>query len=168
MRRLFFSLLVVMPLMAMAQMKLAVVDVQAIFNAMPAAQASQQVLSERSHYFEQEYKSMQDDFNAKYAAYQKLNADPATPPSILKRRTQEIQEDNAKIDAFLNSGKTELDQLKLKLEQPIYQQINDAIKAVASEQGLTYVLDVSRTPLCYTGSDAIDITGACLSKLGIK
>ena len=56
MRRLFFSLLVVMPLMAMAQMKLAVVDVQAIFNAMPAAQASQQVLSERSHYFEQEYK----------------------------------------------------------------------------------------------------------------
>lgn len=151
-----------------AQVKIATIDIQAIFNDMPEAREAQATLDGRNAYYQREYNALQEDFNEKYATYQRLNTDPATPPSILERRMREIQIDNTKIDDFLKQSKAEMAQLKSELEQPIYERINAAISEVATSLGLTYVLDISTTPVVYSGADAIDITADVKRHLGLN
>lgn len=168
MKRTILSLLALLPLVMMAQGAIATVDRQAVFEAMPAAVEAAKTLAERNERYRSEYETLQADFNKNFEAYQRLNADAATPASILERRLKEIQSDNAKIDAFLDESGKDLEAFKKQLEQPVYEEVDAAIAAVASEMHLVYVFDVSVTPLAYRSPEAIDITAAVMRKLGLR
>lgn len=149
-------------------MKVATVDVEALFRLMPAAVEAQASYNEMNDRYRREYDAMQKDFGESYAQYQALSADAATPASILQRRTVEILEDNDKIDRFLATSRTELASYKAQLEAPIYDELHTAIAAVAAEQGITYVIDSSKAVVVYAGPDAIDITPDVKKRLNIK
>ena len=168
MKRTILSLLAMLPLLMAAQSSIATVDRQAVFEAMPAASEAAKMLSERNERYRSEYETLQADFNKNFAAYQRLNADAATPPSILERRLKEIQSDNAKIDSFLDESRKDLDEFKRQLEQPIYDEVDAAIADVAKQMHLTYVFDISVTPLAYRDPEAVDITAAVMRKLGLR
>lgn len=168
MKRTILSLMLLMPIVMMAQNSIATVNRQAVFDAMPAAVEATKTLAERNERYRNEYATLQADFNKNFAAYQRLNADAATPPSILERRLKEIQSDNAKIDSFLEDCRKDIEGFKQQLEQPIYDEVDEAIAAVAREMNLTYVFDVSVTPLAYRAPEAVDITDAVKRKLGLR
>ena len=50
--------------------------------------------------------------------------------------------------------------------EPIQQKMADAIKAVGTEQGYTYIIDPQ--VLLYTGPNAIDATPFVKTKLGLQ
>lgn len=166
-KRLFLLTLVFLPLAMMAQMKIATVNVQAIFNDMPEAKAASEILDNASKQFEAEYKTMQEDFNGKYAAYQALAGNSNTPSTIIERRVRDIQDSNREIEAFLDNSQAELLKMKNDLEAPIYAKINDAIKKVGDKGGYTYIIDISTTPVVYMGPAAIDVTADVRKMLGM-
>lgn len=168
MRRSIYILLALaclMPFAASAQCKVATVNVQELFESHPASQAARQQLRDLSGKLHGEYEAMQADFDKKYAAYQQISSDNATPQAIKERRVRELQEGDLAIGSFLDESQRLLNKRKAELEAPIYQDINDAIRAIGDEQNLTYVLDVSKTPVAYAGQGAIDITEAVKQRL---
>lgn len=161
-------MIVAVPVMAMAQMKIATVDVQAVFNSMPEAKAAAAELENYSKQLNAEYEMMQAEFNRKYADYQLIAGDAKTPTTIKDRRVREIQESNRDIDKFLLESRESLDARKTSLEQPIYNKINAAIKQVGDANGYTYIIDVSTTPVVYRGSGAIDVTEKVKALVGVQ
>ena len=71
-----------------------------------------------------------------------------------------------RIQNFQQQAEADLQNREAALLEPITNKIKDAISAVASEQGFTYVYD--KTTLLYTSPDATDITNDVKAKLGIK
>ena len=168
MKRTFIALLIAAPLSIMAQTaKIGHVDVKAIYDAMPERVEAQDQLRAFSQQYQNEYNTVQDEFNKKFADYQALAADAATPATIKERRMQEIQESDHKIQRFLNKAEADIAAKEKELNAPIMKKINDAIKAVGAESGFTYILDVATTPVAYTGPDAIDVTPLVKAKLGL-
>ena len=154
-----------LPLAVMAQMRIATVDVQAVFNAMPESKLASERLEKASQQYKAEYEMMQAEFNGKYAAYQDLAGD--TPAAIRDRRVREIQDANSEIEAFLARTQDALATMKQDLEVPIYSKINAAIKEVGDAGHYTYIIDVSRTPIAYAGEGAIDLTVQVKKALGV-
>lgn len=167
-KRFLMLALVVVPLTSIAQVKIAIVDVQAIFNDMPEAKQANELLNTTSQKFKAEYEMMQKEFNKKYAAFQSLVASDDTPETIRDRRIREIQDSDSKIGAFLEQTNTLLLKQKQELEKPIYDKIAQAIKTVGDEGGYTYIIDVSKTPVAYSGPQAIDVTSAVRKLLGLN
>ena len=165
-KRLLMLALVVLPLVAMAQMRIATVDVQAIFDAMPESKLASEQLEKASQQYRAEYEMMQAEFNGKYAAYQGLAGN--TPATIRDRRVREIQDSNSEIEAFLARTQASLAAMKQELEAPIYARINAAIKEVGDAGRYTYIIDVSKTPVVYTGVGAIDLTEQVKNALEVE
>ena len=166
-KRLLILVLVAMPLAVMAQMKIATVDVQSVFDAMPESRLASEQLEKASQQYKAEYELMQAEFNTKYADYQALVSTDGTPATIIDRRVREIQDSDRAIEDFLSQSQASLEKMKQDLEAPIYAKINAAIKRVGDAGHYTYIIDVSKTPVVYAGSGAIDLTGQVKRALGI-
>ena len=165
MKRKIMLALLVMPLAVMAQMRIATVDVQRVFNAMPESKRANEQLEKASQQYKAEYEMMQAEFNDKYAAYQGLAGD--IPATIRDRRVREIQDSNNEIEAFLERSQASLAAMRQELEAPIYAKINAAVKEVGDAGRYTYIIDVSKTPVIYSGTGAIDLTDQVKRALGI-
>ena len=167
MRKIITLALVVAPLALMAQMRIATVDVQAVFNALPETKVAAEKLDQASKQLKAEYELMQAEFNNKYEAYQLIANDDKTPQTIKDRRVREIQEGDREVNEFLTQSKESLEKQKMELETPIYNRIYAAIKQVGDAGGYTYIIDVSKTPVVYAGKEAVDLTEAVKTLLGI-
>ncbi len=165
-KKLTIALVAALPLCMAAQVRIATVNVQEIFNAMPDKVQAEAQIKALSSQYEQEYSSVQDEFNKKYAAFQALPG--TTPATIRERRMQEIQENDKKIQSFLEQAKNDLNNRERELNAPIKAKINAAIKAVGTEGGYTYIIDSSTVSIVYTGAGAIDVTAQVKAKLGIE
>ena len=51
---------------------------------------------------------------------------------------------------------------------PVYQKLDNAIKAVGEAEGVIYVFDLARTQIPYIGAQSIDLTTKVKTQLGIK
>lgn len=146
-------------------MKLAIVNVQELFDAMPEKATAEASLKNASDKYQAEYKTIQDEFNKKYADYQALANDAATPQTIKERRMQELQENDQKIQSFQRQAKLDLDELRKNLTAPIYAKIQKAVEAVGNEEGFTYIIDTSDNRVVFRGAGAIDVTAKVKAKL---
>ena len=146
-------------------MKLATVNVQELFDAMPEKATAEASLKNASDKYQAEYKTIQDEFNKKYADYQALANDAATPQTIKERRMQELQENDQKIQTFQRQAKLDLDELRKNLTAPIYAKIQKAVEAVGNEEGITYIIDTSDNRVVFRGAGAIDVTAKVKAKL---
>lgn len=168
-RKVLLAIAIVLPMCVSAQVtKIAVVNIQEIYNACPEKAAAEKVLTDLSNQYKQEYKLMQDEFGKKYADYQRLANDPKVSATIKERRMQEIQNEDENVKQFLQKVDKELADKKAALNSEIYAKINAALKTVGDAGAFTYIFDVSQTPLAYTGATAIDLTATVKEVLGLK
>lgn len=167
-KRLLVMAVLLLPVSMMAQMKIATVDVQAIFAAMPESADAKAELDKASQQYKAEYELMQAEFNRKYDAYQSMSANKDVPATIRERRIREIQDSDREIEQFLTRSKQQLEAQKRELEAPIYSKISQAIKQVGNDGGYTYIIDVSKTPVVYSGSGAMDLTGEVKKLLDVN
>jgi outer membrane protein len=167
MKRLFIALLAACPLLMVAQARLAVVNSQEIFDAMPQKAVAEQqlkVLSDRLH---SEYQMLQDDFDKKFNDYQSLASDATTPAAIAERRVQELRESDKRIEEFQQKAATEIAAQREALMAPIRQRIAAAIKAVGDEGGYELIIDTAVTPVAYVGVATHDLTSEVKARLGL-
>lgn len=166
-KKIVLAILVALPLSTFAQ-KFGVVDLEAVFTAMPESTAMQTQLTDTSKKYEEEFQKLQEEVNKLYADFQAIQNDASTPESIKERRMQEIQEKAQKVDQFRNTAAQDLERLRESLMAPIQNKMNEAIKAVGTEGYFTFIFPKEPSLLLYTGTDVNDVTAQVKTKLGLK
>lgn len=161
-KKILVALAIALPSLAFGQ-KFAVVDTDAIMQAMPETKDAEEKVQQASATYQAEFDKLSEEINKKYAEYQALPAD--TPESIKERRQQEIQEIAEKAQRFQQQASQDLERQHLQLLQPIQEKVLNAIKSVGAEGSYTMVLP-GALPF-YVGSDVTDITNAVKAKLGL-
>jgi outer membrane protein len=167
MKKIILTVLMFIPLGIIAQeMKIAVVNTQAVFTSMPEISNYETEIANTRKQYESELTSMQEEYNRKYSDLT-AQADSLTE-NIKKLRLQEIQDIQTRMDNFVPMAQEAMSKKSEELLAPIQEKMNKAIKAVGDENGYTYILINTPSIVLYIGSTAIDATDKVKAKLGIK
>lgn len=110
-------------------------------------------------------KKGQDMITALQTKYSKLEADRDNySPKQLEAEAQKLQTEERKIAEFEQTSSQKIITKSEELLKPIQTRINDAIKAVATENGYTYIFDASMGVVLYA-DPGTDVTALVKAKL---
>ena len=167
MKKILMIAVAMLPLMLMAQAKIAVVNSQELFNLMPEKAVAEAHLKTLSDQYHAEYLLLQGEFDKKYADYQTVAADASMPETIKERRVQELQESDKKMREFERRAADDIAAQRASLTKPITDRIQAAIGTVGQQGNFDLVLDTAVTPVAYTGPNIIDLMPLVKSLLGL-
>ena len=167
MKKIILSLLLFIPLGMFAQeQKIAVVNTEAVFTAMPEISNVKSQMDSETNQYETTLQSMQDEYNRKFSD---LTAQQDSLTENIKTlRIQEIQDIQTKLENFVPMAREALAKKQQELLAPIQDKILKAIKEVGTENGYAYIFPNDPQIVLFTGNSAIDITDKVKAKLGIK
>ena len=167
MKKLIIFLLMILPLGVFAQeLKVAIVNSQEIMVAMPELNAMQETLKQMNDKYVGEMKTMEDEYQKKYAAY--IAEQDSMTENIKLRRMQDLQDIDQRVQNFSQVAQQDMQKKQQELLTPIQEKLRAAIKAVGDEKGYTYILDNNPGIVLYIGNSAVDATPFVKAKLGLK
>ena len=150
---------------ANAQTKVGTINSEFIVGLMPEAK---NVLSDLNVYatkLDSSYQVKLADYNAKVAAFQKL--DPSLSDNFKKIKVEEINELEQDLQKSQQNGNSLINLKRDQLMNPLYKILGEAITEVAKAEGFTQVLTSSGNEFAYI-DEAFDITEKVMAKLGVK
>lgn len=158
MRRKLFFILMLLPLMAAAQVKFGYIAYNSVCVEMPQYVDAQRQLADLKAKFDAEAQRGETEFQRKFSEF--LQGQKDFPANILQKRQAELQDLMERSVAFRNEAQQLLKDSEQKMLQDVYKKLNDAISEVALERGYFFVLntDNNAAPFINTvvGEDATD------------
>ena len=153
-------------LTAQAQAKFGHVNTQEIIQLMPEFTTARNEIEALTKQYEADLKLMQDELQKKGEAFEKEQA--TLPDNIKQRRQQELQDMYQKIQQSYQDNQQALQQAQQEKMQAITSKMLDAIKAVGTEGGYVYIMEMgSGIPFINT-TLSTDVTAQVKAKLGLK
>ncbi|MBE6306665.1 MAG: OmpH family outer membrane protein [Bacteroidaceae bacterium] len=164
-KKLVIALICCLPLTLAAQaLKFGTVNTGDVLTAMPERAAAEKQLQDLTKRYEDEFVKLQEDFQKKYQEVQAMG--DTVPETIKMRRYEELQAMDQRIQSFRQVVEQDLAKKQEELFIPIQQKLMDAINAVGSENGFTYIFDANAA--YYKGVGNEDVTPLVKTKLGIQ
>lgn len=164
-KKLIIAILCCLPLTMVAQtLKFGTINTGEVLTAMPERAAAEQQLQDLTKRYEDEFVKLQEDFQKKYQEVQAMG--DTVPETIKMRRYEELQAMDQRIQSFRQVVEQDLAKKQEELFIPIQQKLMDAINAVGSENGFTYIFDANAA--YYKGVGNEDVTPLVKTKLGIQ
>lgn len=142
------------------------INSQELLQAMPENDSAQAQLERFAKQLQDQMEAMQTELNTKYQDY--LNQQEQLTDLIRKTKEEEIQQLQERIQNFQNTAQQEMQKKQNELMTPIINKANEAIKAVARENGFIYIFDISRGTILYFSDKSQDILPLVKQKLGIE
>ena len=166
-KKLFILLIAFAPLAAIAQDgKVAYLNSQEIFNAMPELADIEKQLNTKQEEISKNGQAVIDEFNKKAEEFEKAAATASeTTKQDHQKQLAQLQE---RYQLFVQNSQKEMEELRVKLLQPVYQKIQTAIKNVGDEQKFSYILDLASQTVVYHSTTAVDATPLVKTKLNLK
>ena len=167
MKKLIALLLMLLPFAGAVnaqEVKIAFVNTQEVFMALPEVADMQKKLEDLNAKYKKELETMQGEYQKEYSDF--IAQQDSLTENIKVRRMQEVQDMQQRMDNFVQVAQQDVAKQQQDLLTPIQQKIQDAIKAVGAEKGYTYIIDPQ--VLLYQGSNAIDATQFVKAKMGLK
>jgi outer membrane protein len=165
---------------AMAQTKIATVDLKKLFDNYYKTKLAQASIQEDAAKLDKDDKSMKEDFNKGNADYKTLleqAGDMAVSTEERTRRQQaatdklkQLQTQKAAIDQFERTAQTNIGDKRQRMRDNILGEIKTAVTAKAKAGGYSLVLDAAAetinntTTIVYTSGDN-DLTDAILAQI---
>ena len=144
--------------------KIGYVRVDSLIQMMPESQKAGEEGNAFYKSLESQVMAMQNELKTKYDTYQQETA--TMSPLIKTTREKELTDLQQRIQDFQTNAQSELQKKNAELSKPIYDKANQAIKAVAKENGYKYIFDSSAGYIAYA-EPGDDVMGLVLKKLGI-
>ncbi len=163
-----FSLVLILvsfKVLAQDQLKIGHVDVAEIVTAMPESDSAQVLLDNDTNELEIMLENMQVEYNNLLNNYQE-NLESYSQ-LIKQTKESELIEMQNKIQAFQQNASQQLQQRNFELVQPIYEKVQEAIDKIATQNGFTYILDISKGSVVFTASNSQNINSLVLEELGV-
>jgi outer membrane protein len=169
-KKIALVIMLVVPVSMFAQsVKFGQVHSQEVIVLMPEytkAVADLQALDKK---YQDEMSRVNEEFTKKYQEFQQAVADGSLPANIQERRQKELQDMMEKSEQFQQEANQQLQKTQQDLMTPIMKKVDDAIKAVGAEEGMTIIFDLARTPIPYVSESLVtDVTAKVKTKVGIK
>lgn len=149
---------------AFAQQKIGYFDLNYVLPQLPDFKVAQSELQSYQSKLEEDFKAKQQELQTKYQKY--LNEGASMPDPTRQALEKEIGSLQEQLQEFQASAAESIQKKENALLAPIYKKIEEAIVAVAKENGYTYIL--RREALLYEPEDGTgDISDLVLKKLGV-
>ncbi len=170
MKRLSFTLLLLLvPVIATAQLKVAVMNPDSVLDALPE---TQQVQAELESYIQERDSAFQEQYQDWVDQLTELS-EQAEAGTLSEEQQQSEEQRLTEMRDELNSLQTRMQQQiqekQTELFNPLLVRVEDAMAEVSEEMGLDYVINKSSNtgdPIVYYASDrAPDITQNVIDKL---
>ena len=146
--------LLLLPLGAFAQEKIAYFNSSEIIVIMPEFKQMQDSLQKTQTGMEREMEILREEYNKKYQAF--MDESDGLSESIKIRRMQDIQNLEERAALYGQQAQQELIQLQKVLFEPIEKKIHDALQAVGAANNFLYILEGAT--LLYVSPNAVDAT----------
>ncbi len=159
----FFILMFSLSSFSQALLKIGHVNFDEIMQALPERDSAQAVLGKESKELQTAYEEMSVNYNQLYDDYQKGLS--SYSPVIKKATEDELLDKQKRLVEFEQNASTILQQRNTELLKPIIERINVAINKVASDNGFTYILDISKGSVVFTSKDSQNITQLVIKSL---
>ena len=141
------------------------ISTAAVLDAMPDKVYAEKELEKYYGELQSQLQTMVQEFQTKLQYYE---ANQGTMSNLTKQsKEKEIVDLQNRIQQFQANAESDFEAKRAGLLKPILNKIQNAINAVASENELSYVIDISTGAAVYMGEDSIDITYMVMKKLGI-
>lgn len=144
-------------------LKIGHVDIAKLLAAMPARDSAAAILDRETKEVQKTYDEMTSVYNKMLDDYDK-NSKSLTE-IVRKNKETELLDKEKRLREFEQSASDNLQKRNGELIQPILDKILKTIDKVASDNGFTYILDVSKGSVVYTSPSSEDINPLVLSKL---
>lgn len=157
----------IFPFLASAQtVKIGLVDINEVMQAMPETTAAQQQFQDVSKKYDDQYKSLGQEVQRLYDELQKMPENE--PTAIREHKIREFQDAQTKLAQFEQSANQDLQKVQEQLMTPVLAKLKSAIETVGKEGNYTMVYDNNPQIILYYGAPAEDITPLVKAKLGLK
>ena len=163
-RNLFVAVALLMAFNSVQAQNVAHIDSEQLLMAMPETKAMETELKKVQQTYADEYNGQMAALQAKLKKY---DAEAPTQTDIKNQeRQQEVQGLQQKIEKYGQTAQQEIQKKQFDLLKPIVEKAQQAVKDVASEKGIQYVLDSSpgKGLIVFEGEDLL---GAVKTKLGL-
>ena len=141
------------------------ISTAAVLDVMPDKVYAEKELEKYYGELQRQLQSMAQEYQTKLQYYE---ANQGTMSNLTKQsKEKEIVDLQNRIQQFQANAESDFEAKRAGLLKPILNKIQNAINAVASENELSYVIDISTGAAVYLGEDSIDITYMVMKKLGI-
>lgn len=167
-KKLLIFFIALAPIAAVAQdVKIAYINAQEVFAAMPELSSIETQLSEKQEQINKNGQALIDEFNRKAEEFEAGSANASD--ALIQDQQKQLQSIQERYQLFLQNSQQEMNQLQQKLLEPLNQKIAEAIKSVGDANNYTFVFDVStmQSPIVYVNPSAINITADVKTKLGL-
>ncbi len=141
------------------------IDSGALLDLMPEVKSADSLLTKYQKSLEDSYNNMITEYQTKLADFQKKEKTMQEFEKELKQ--QELLDLQNRISNFQDSAQDKLQAKKQEVYAPILKKAEDAVKAVAKENGYAYVFDTSVGAVIYA-QDADNIMPLVKKKLNLK
>ena len=169
-KKIALVLMLALPMGVFAQnLKFGHINAQEIVSAMPEFAKAQSDIEALDKQLTSELQRTQEEFNKKYQEFQQAIAKDSLPANIAERRQKELQDMMQRQEQFQQEAQQQMQKAQADAMAPIYQKLDNAIKAVGAAEGVIYIFDLARTPVAYVNeSQSINLTPKVKTQLGIK
>ena len=167
---------------AMAQNRIATIDLRKVFDNYWKRQEAEAALKKRGADLDKELQGFRDDYKKLQEDYGKLldaaNDQSVTPEErekrkgVAEKKLLEIKTSENTIQTFMENAREQLDSQKKRMIDNILQDIRTAVNAKAKSGGFTMVIDtaadsLNQTPIVLYTNGENDMTDAILAQLNV-
>jgi outer membrane protein len=150
---------------AQVKQKFGHIDSNELLKLMPGRDSAQAKIAAYSKTLETQLKGMQSELETKYQDYQTM--EPNLTDLIKQTKQKELQDIQARIEAFQQSAQDDLQKKQEELLKPIIDKAKAAIEKVAKENQFTYIFDAGLGVLLYSDPTQ-DILPMVKKELGLN
>jgi outer membrane protein len=167
-KKLLILFIAIAPIAAIAQVNIAVINAQEVMLAMPELSNIERQMADKQEQLQSTLQVLQTEYNNMLRDFETLPE--TTSETIRQDRINELIQLQQRLQTFVQNSEMEMGQLLQRLLEPLQRRIFDAINAVSSEGGYTFVFDLdTESPLIVHVSDnASNITQAVKTRLGLR
>ena len=138
-----------------SQLKIGHVNFEEIMLALPESDSAKAILEKETKEFQSAYEELTVTYNQLYDEYQK--GLPSYSAIVKQTKEDELLDKQKRMSEFEQNASTTLQNRNAELIKPIIEKINKAIDKVATENGFTYILDLSKGSVVFTSKDSQNI-----------
>jgi outer membrane protein len=146
-----------------SQLKIGHVNFEEIMLSLPERDSAQAVLKKEADELQSAYEELTVTYNQLFDEYQK--GLPSYTAILKKAKEDELLDKQKRMAEFEQNASTTLQNRNTELLKPIIERINQAISRVATEDGFTYILDISKGSVVFTSKESQNITLSVLKIL---
>ena len=165
MRKIVILFILMITFQTLSAQKYGYLNKDEIYKSIPEYDSATVQVEKLRKEYENLLASMQGEYSSKTAS---LNNESANISEYLRQtRQEELRNLGVRIQLFSVRATAQLDEKKNQLFQPVITKVDDAVKAVATEQGYIFVIDGGQ--MLYTDEKkCTNILPLVKAKLGVK